>query len=872
MHRRPSSPQSPRPRRSGLTVSELVVVLLVLAILSLIAVLLFGRARENTVRQVCRSSADSMMVNARAIAAEDGAVTAVHLETAFAESRYPSGSSWDPAALRVLHRTPDGDCRIQFTLADGDVVAGEPELVGVEFTDPGDGPTPVAPVDLIAVPGDRSVTITWSPGDPDDDSVTGYQVETCVVGGTCSVSVGGIGSVVVTDLENGSSYRFRVAASNDTGVGEYSESTDVVVPRTVPGTPSAPTVDVDGTSAEVSVPPGSDNGAPIIDHTVICSSPDGGATVTTTGASPVTVTGLTPPPDALTVITYTCTVRSRNEAGESPESPPSDPFETVGVPTSPLNLAVELEGDASVDLSWSAPSFDGGSPVTGYLLEQDDGTVWVAVANLGSTVTSFTVSGLENGTSYRFRVTAENAVGWGAVSDDVTATPYGLPAAPTGMLLAADDAEVSLSWTAADGNGRPVLDYAIEYGTSSSGPWTTVDDGVSTSTSYVVTGLTNGTEYTFRVRAETLAGLSEPVSGVARPLAAPSAPTSLLASPGTGADYEKITLSWSAPSSDGGSAVTSYTVELATNPDFSSATSFTGASSPRSLTGLTANTTYHLRVRAITAYGAGPWSSTSALTVPSAPTVSITCPQGYTSAGAQVNALTSTCTVLTSTTSGATIDGLVAGPGGYSTTFTTASYSAPDVPLANLYDSQMMANARLCNASGCGPYAAYLGVSASSVPQPGTPIVTKGDCAFGYCFVYFSATHAWTYEVNLYGGPSTGVLRCYNVACADGAGAWPVGFDGTNYYTERANPGSGTRTLHVTDTCGGLGGCARSMLVPQGTWIRVAGTNGFASGAPSGWPNSGWCVPNGGEPLAASCNWSTGPGVAEYRGGYVLIG
>jgi type II secretory pathway pseudopilin PulG len=775
----PSGPGPSSPRRSGLTVLELVVVLLVLTVLASLAFLLFGRVRGNAVREACRTGAEAMARNARMIAADDPGVSAGHLAVSYDESGFPAGSSWDSSSMVLLYATPDGDCRVQFALSGGDVEVGDPEVEDVSFSDPSDPSTPSSPVDVVAVPGDRSVTLTWSA--PTDESVTGHQVETCAVGGSCEVSIGGGSSAVVGDLSNGGSYTFRVAAVNDNGVGQYSPSTPVVVPRTVPGPPSKPEVVVDGTTVEVSVPPGADNGAPIIDHEVTCISPDGGETVSVTGpadGSPITVDGLTPPPDASTPVTYTCSAHSRNEAGDSAESPPSDSFETTGVPSPPLAVAVVAVGDASVELSWSPPAFDGGSPVTGYLVEQDDGTVWMAVGNLGSLSTSFVADDLENGTSYRFRVTAENAVGWGAVSADVSATPYGFP---------------------------------------------------------------------------------EP-------------PTSLLAAPGTGADYGKVTLSWSAPSADGGSPVTSYTVEIATNPDFSGATSSPGASSPWTITGLTANTTYHLRVRAVTGYGTGPWSSTSALTVPSAPTVSLTCPQGYTSAGAQVNTLTSTCTVLTSTVSGATIDGLVAGPSGYSRTFTTAAYSAPDVPLANLYDGQMMANARLCNASGCGPYAAYLGVSASSVPQPGTPIVTKGDCAFGYCFVYFSATHAWTYEVNLYGGPSTGVLRCYNVACADGAGSWPVNFDGTNYYTERTNPGSGTRTLHVTDTCGGLGGCARSMLVPQGTWIRVSGTNGFAAGAPSGWPNSGWCVPAGGEPLAASCNWSTGPGSAESRSGYVLIG
>lgn len=140
--------------------------------------------------------------------------------------------------------------------------------------------------------------------------------------------------------------------------------------------------------------------------------------------------------------------------------------------------------------------------------------------------------------------------------------------------------------------------------------------------------------------------------------------------------------------------------------------------------------------------------------------------------------------------------------------------------------------------------------------------VTGAHLATAYAESSFPAGSSW----------DAGLLRCYNVACSDAGGAWPVGFDGTNYYSERTNTTDGTRTLHVTDSCGGLGGCVRTMLIPQGAWIRVAGTNGFASGAPSGWPNSGWCVPNGGEPLSASCNWLNGPGVAGGRSGYVQIG
>lgn len=83
-------------------------MLLVLAILAVIAFFFFGRVRENTVREVCRTSADSMARNARMMAVEDGPVTSAHLATAYAESRFPSGSSWDPGALLLLYATPNG--------------------------------------------------------------------------------------------------------------------------------------------------------------------------------------------------------------------------------------------------------------------------------------------------------------------------------------------------------------------------------------------------------------------------------------------------------------------------------------------------------------------------------------------------------------------------------------------------------------------------------------------------------------------------------------------------------------------------------------------------------------------------------------------
>ena len=103
-------------------------------------------------------------------------------------------------------------------------------------------------------------------------------------------------------------------------------------------------------------------------------------------------------------------------------APPGD-----GPPGAPRALAA-LAGDESVTLSWTAPSFDGGSSVTNYKIYRGASSGAESFLGNAGTATTFIDSGLTNGTTYYYRVSAENANGEGPQSNEAPSTPSGLVA------------------------------------------------------------------------------------------------------------------------------------------------------------------------------------------------------------------------------------------------------------------------------------------------------------------------------------------------------------------------------------------------------------------------------------------------------------
>jgi cellulose 1,4-beta-cellobiosidase len=200
-----------------------------------------------------------------------------------------------------------------------------------------------------------------------------------------------------------------------------------------------------------------------------------------------------------------------------------------------------------------------------------------------------------------------------------------VPAAPTSVTAAAGNEQVALSWTAPTGviAPLPITDYVVQYSTNSGSTWTNFTAAASTATSATVTGLTNGTSYVFRVAAVNGVGVGAytAASSAVTPTVGtpPNAPTSLTATAGNA----QIALSWTAPSAPGTYAITGYTVEYTPSGGSAQTVSTGSTGTTYTLTGLTNGTAYTVRVRAVSASGAGTYSATATGT-PSSGGISIT--------------------------------------------------------------------------------------------------------------------------------------------------------------------------------------------------------------------------------------------------------
>ncbi|WP_419917761.1 fibronectin type III domain-containing protein [Candidatus Poriferisocius sp.] len=302
-------------------------------------------------------------------------------------------------------------------------------------------------------------------------------------------------------------------------------------------------------------------------------------------------------------------------------------------PPAPAGLTAS-GGDGQVTLSWTSVG-SGGPPIIRWEYIKDSkaagattwsgwDSVWMPVPGSGPSTTSAVVKGLTNGSTYRFRLRAVNAlmafdsegvldtvtttVNKGAQAQSLSVTPGNMPTAPRQVRVVPGDGGVRVTLLAPQ-SGSAVLGYEVRMrrsGSSSFDAWQSLGARITPPARHLaesvgvpVRGLTNGVAYDFEVRAVNQFGAG-PAAGVVGPVTPVGAPTggALTATAGDG----QVTLAWAAMNT-GGSTVTGWQYRMKTNGGgYGSWTAVTGGAAARGLVvdGLANGRAYTFQARAIT--------------------------------------------------------------------------------------------------------------------------------------------------------------------------------------------------------------------------------------------------------------------------------
>ena len=480
--------------------------------------------------------------------------------------------------------------------------------------------------------GDGELTVAWdAPLGNGGSAITGYKVQWKEADtpnwNSPSEEPDDASPYTIENLTNGTRYDVRVLAVNDVGDGPPSGD--------VEGTPSTrpqpPTItDITHGHQKLTVtwtaPTGADTGGSDITGFIVqWKWGNNGYNTTnqaTPPASPYEITNL------LNGTEYTVRVFAVNES--YPDDPSDESNEMTGTPSTvpqpPTDVKITGFGDESLTVSWTAPTNadTGGSPVTGFKIQwklnsdADWNTNTYTEVDDDDNQSPYTIEGvLTNGTKYDVRVIAVNINGDSRESAAATGTPSKKPNAPTGVdITDYGDGWLEVTWNAVTGTdtgGSDIKNYIVQWKSGTDGYDTTNQaTPPPTETTYKITNLENGTEYTVRLLAVNETYPNDPSDDPGNGTNEDTETPRTKPKPPTGVNISEygdgfLEVAWTAPEDNGGSALVSFKVQWKESsvsgwdsPDEQTVTAVSGQTNyDTTISSLTNGTRYTVRVLAV---------------------------------------------------------------------------------------------------------------------------------------------------------------------------------------------------------------------------------------------------------------------------------
>ena len=379
-----------------------------------------------------------------------------------------------------------------------------------EVAPPPDTTPPAAPTGLVATAGDGQVTLDWA--DNTEADLASYNVQRATSSGAPYTQVASqlaVSEYTDTGLTNGTTYYYVVTAVDDAGNESANSTEGSATPEAAPPpadtTPPAAPAALSATAGDGQVSLDWDDNTETdlagynVHRSTVSSVGSFSQIASQVVSSEYTDTGVT------NGTTYYYTVTAVDEAGnESADSTEGSatPADTTP-PAAPTSLSATA-GDGQVSLDW-ADNAEG--DLAEYIVHRSttSGGAYTEAA-ISVVASEYTDSGLTNGTTYYYVVTAvDSAANESADSSQASAAPADTtaPAAPTGLITTAGDGQVSLDW--GDNAEGDLAEYIVHRSTTRGGPYTEAAITVVAS-EYTDGGLANGTTYYYVVTAVDSAG------------------------------------------------------------------------------------------------------------------------------------------------------------------------------------------------------------------------------------------------------------------------------------------------------------------------------------------------------------------------------